>query len=84
MLSLQKCLPFFFCSHLHMLIIMPYDMTLGQLGSAVLALSSFSSLCTPSPLDGGVRSRKGLGFVLALLSNNKNIPVLSTVYPAQI
>lgn len=53
---------------------------IGQLGSAVLAVSSPAFSCTPS-LPAG---RKDLASVQALLSNNKSSPELPTVLPAQI
>lgn len=55
----------------------------GQLASPVPVVSTLNSLCTPNLLTGEVRSRKGLGSVQALPSNNKNIPVLSTLFSAK-
>lgn len=51
----------------------------GELGSAVSPVSPHSSL-----LGVSVRSRKGLDDVRTLLSNNKNIYELSTLFSAQI
>ena len=84
--SLQMSPTSFFFPQLSMLSMMSYGLEypFGQLGSAVPAVSPPSSLCTPSLLAGGVRSRNGLDSVSALLSNNENIPELSTLFPAQI
>ena len=71
-----------------MLSMMSYGLEhpLGQLGSAVPAVSPPQLLVPPQPPRwwGGVRSKKGLDSVQALLSNSENIPVLSTLFAAQI
>lgn len=62
---------------------MPYDMQycIGQLGSALLAVSPPSILCTLSIYaPSHTTDKKGFGSVPALLRNNKN----SSMFSAQI
>jgi len=61
------------------------EYSFGLLGSAVPAVSPPAPCAPPaSSLVGWVRSRKGLEAVQALLSYNENIPVLATLFSAQI
>lgn len=71
---------------LYMLIMAPRGLgyPLGQLGSAVSEVSQSNSLCTPSPLTGGIRSRKGIKSTWVLLTDNEIISVLSTLFSTQI
>ena len=63
-----------------------YGISLWSVGVSSPSCVPSQLLVHPQPTHwwGGVRSRKGLDSVQALLSNKENIPVLSTLFPAQI
>lgn len=62
-----------------------YGMCLGSVGVSCSRYVPSQLPVNPKfPWWGGMRSRRGLDSVLALLSINENIPVLPTLYPAQI
>lgn len=63
--------------------VLEYGISLWPVG---ISCSSSQLLVHPQspPWLGEVRSRKGLDFVQVLLSNNKNISLSSTLFPAQI
>lgn len=70
---------------LSMQCMMPYGLEypFGHLGSAVLAVSTPSSLCTSRPLlVGWGEEQKSLGSVGALCISNENVLGLSTLFPA--
>lgn len=56
----------------------------GQLESAVLAVSPPRFLCMPSLLTGRPVQEARIDAMIALLSNNKSISLLSTLFSAQI
>ena len=69
-----------------MLSMMSYGMEypFGLLGPAVLAVSPPNFLCPPNLIAGGVRAEKALNLCKHCWAIIKNIPVLPTLFSAQI